>query len=122
MCYNFIVSLSVGGGTQTQSIQRQNETDGSSSSVDSSIQKSPAFLTAAGSEPQTRTDSQSATCQPLKDGEEMRYHGYTNPHKQSRSFQMLEQGLRMAELGQGLFTKLYIHVLLHVTFISQKHA
>jgi len=42
----------------------------------------------------------SATCQPLKDGEEIRYQGYTNPHKQSRSFKMLEQGLRLAESAQ----------------------
>jgi DNA-directed RNA polymerase subunit RPC12/RpoP len=40
---------------------------------------------------------QSAVYQDIKDGEEIRYHGYTNPHKQSRSFQLLEQELGLTE-------------------------
>jgi len=133
MCYNCIVSLSVGGDSQTQCSPGQSETDDGSAGNNSTIEKSsqsPAFLRVAGREPQTSSptvrsasptfralqdmqsgmssgDNQSATCQPLKEGEEMSYRGYTNPHKQSRSFQMLEQGLRMSESGQGVFALMF---------------
>jgi len=125
MCRNFFVSLSVGDGTETDDSSRQKVADDSSSNT-SVEEKSGQVFTTASSElptsgPSTYTqsptlralqqmesgvasgDSRSATCRPLKDGEEMKYQGYTNPHKQSRSFQMLEQGLRMAESGQGVF-------------------
>jgi len=129
MCFNFTVSLSVGDATQSQT--SHDAVDGSGSSHNREEQKSgqsPAFLTVTvpGSDSQANSptvrstsptcravqdmesgvfggDSQSAIHQPVKDGEEIRYHGYTNPHKQSRSFKMLEQGLRMSESGQGVF-------------------
>jgi len=129
---DFVVSLSVSGG--------QTETDGDDSTNNGNIQKSDeqshTLLTVEGSDPQSSISTvrsasptfhavhdvdsgtssgtnQSATCQPLKEGEEIRYHGYTNPHKQSRSFQMLEQGLRMAELGQGVF---FMHTIKHTQY------
>jgi len=124
MCCNFAVSLTVTDGTQTNDSSGEKEADESGSDNTTSVEeKSGEFLTVAGNEPPASSPSaysqsptlralqqmesgdsnQSATCRPVKDGEEMRYHGYTNPHKQSRSFQMLEQGLRMAESGQGVF-------------------
>jgi len=123
VCCNFIVSLSVGDATDSQCSPSQNAAPDGSSSIAQKSGEAPALLAAAGSQPQTTVrsasptfralqdmesgvsgvDSQSATRQPLKDGEEIRYHGYTNPHKQSRSFKMLEQGLRMSESGQGVF-------------------
>ena len=128
MLCNFTVSLSVGGGTQTDGSSTQQAADDSSTDSTSAEEKSGQLLTATGNETPTTSgsrpvysqsptlralqqmesgvsggDNQSATCRPLRDGEERRYSGYTNPHKQSRSFQMLEQGLRMAESGQGVF-------------------
>lgn len=44
---------------------------------------------------------QAAMYQELKDGEEIRYQGYTNPRKQSRSFHMLEHGLGMSSSDSG---------------------
>jgi len=116
--------LSVSDSIQTDSNLGEKAADESSSDNTSAEEKSS--LTVAGNKPPTGSPSvytqsptlralqqmesgvsnggkQSATCRPVKDGEEMRYSGYTNPHKQSRSFQMLEQGLRMAESGQGVF-------------------
>jgi len=117
MRFNFIVSLSVGGDTQSQSSSGQTDTDGST------ISQSPALQTLSGSEAQSSTPasptlhavqqmesgvsggtSQSATGQPVRDGEEMKYQ---SPHKQSRSFQMLEQGLRMSEAAQGVLACMF---------------
>ena len=116
---NFIVSLSVGGDTQSQSSSGQTDTDGSSSSHTRS--QSPALLTVSGGETQTANTTvhsasptlhavqqmesgvSSRTAQPAKDGGEMKYQRYASPHKQSRSFQMLEQGLKVSEAGQGVF-------------------
>jgi len=124
---SFAASLSVGDGAGTPSGPTRNETDAASGGDDVGVQKS-SNQPAASLTPQTGggrgpspdrsnvsptyralqemeagaaagAGSQSATRRPLRDGEEMRYHGYTNPHKQSRSFQMLEQGLRMSESG-----------------------
>lgn len=122
MYYNFTVSLSVGEATETDDSSTQKVADDDSNNNTSAEEKSGQLLTVAASEPSTSYaqsptfravqqmkagssdgDSQSAVHQAPKDGEEMRYRGYTNPHKQSRSFQMLEQGLRMSESGQGLF-------------------
>jgi len=126
MCFNFTVSLSVGDATQTQT--SRDVADSGDNSDNREEQKSgQSFLTVTGidssqtSSPTVRStsptchavrdmesgvsggDSLSAIHQPVKDGEEIKYHGYTNPHKQSRSFKMLEQGLRMSESGQGVF-------------------
>jgi len=128
MCYDLIASLSVVDGSQTEQLA-----DGSSSSDNIDVQKSgqsPALLTVTnnppvrGSSPTFRavqnmdsgvstSENQSATRQPVKDGEEMRYQGYSNPHKQSRSFKMLEQGLRMS--GQGVCSS---NVCFSVTMIT----
>jgi len=133
-CYNFDVSLSVSGGTQTQ-----NETDGDSTAsvtvADSKLDtsgptvhsSSATFRALQEMESGVSSSSdQSATHRPLKDGEEMKYHGYTNPHKQSRSFQMLEQGLRMSERGQGVSAFVFqrgnlVHVPVHL-HLSQRCA
>lgn len=120
---NFIVSLSVGGDTQSQPSLGQTDTDGGS--IGNTESQSSALQTLPGSEAQTSTPAsptlhavqqmesavstgtnQSAASQPVRDGEETKYQ---SPHKQSRSFQMLEQGLRMSEAGQGLFACMFEH-------------
>jgi len=49
------------------------------------------------------------TRQPVRDGEETTYRA--NP-KQSRSFQMLQQGLKMSESDQGVSALWLDHVLI----------
>jgi membrane-associated protease RseP (regulator of RpoE activity)/ribosomal protein L37AE/L43A len=64
---------------------------------------SPTFLAVKQLESTNNNSSQqqSAVYQDVKDGEEIRYLGYTNPRKQSRSFQLLEQGLGLTEGEPG---------------------
>jgi len=114
-CYDFVASLSLAGTAQTEGGPRPSEADNGRGGADQKL------VTATGGESQTDTpasgspptllalqqlesadagvDNQSATRRSPKDGEATKHRGggTANAQKQSRSFQMLEQGLRMAE-------------------------
>ena len=54
---------------------------------------SPTFLALRELESGMDADQQSARYKECKEGEEIQYQGFVNPHKQSRSFRLLQQGL-----------------------------
>ena len=65
----------------------------------------------------SKSPKQSAMYIETKEGEEIKYQGYTNPHKQSRSFQMLQMGLESEQNGKCVKEGAHHTTLLSVLYL-----
>ena len=106
-----LASLSVGDGTKTTG-ETGAEDDNAKSDSGSGQNSDPPSVSPPmsptlravqemESAAASNADKQSAVRRPRKDAEDWTNQRHSNPHKQSRSFQMLEQGLRLSQAAQG---------------------